>query len=110
MILSLTAVPVPLRLDEGGTYRIGQTRVPLETLVSAYLAGHAIARIIECFPMLQLADVYAVLGYYLGHQEEVHQYLAEREAAVETIRQQIDSRPKQIELRARWLAYKSRQA
>jgi len=89
MTLSLTADPVPLRLaEEGRVYRVGDTRVSLDTLIGAYSDGCDPDEIAIQYPSLLLADIHAVLAYYLRNQEIVDRYLAERElAAGETIRQ-----------------------
>lgn len=43
-------------------------------------------------PSLHLADVYAVLGYYLHHQAEVDAYLQKRQQDVARVRQANESR------------------
>jgi hypothetical protein len=35
LVATLVAKPPPLRLDETGTLRVGNTRVPIDTIVSA---------------------------------------------------------------------------
>jgi uncharacterized protein (DUF433 family) len=41
---------------------------------------------------LTLADVYAALAYYYDHQHEIDKSIKEREAFVETLRQQTPSK------------------
>ncbi len=65
MALSIVETPVPLRTDADGTVRVGGTRVTLDTIVGAYLDGATAEDIVDGFPTLELADVYAVLSYYL---------------------------------------------
>lgn len=56
MALPSTLTPPPLRTDADGVVRIGGTRVPLETVVSAFDRGAA-EEIVLRFPTLQLSDV-----------------------------------------------------
>jgi uncharacterized protein (DUF433 family) len=62
---------IPLEVDSQGVLRIAGTPVTLKTVVEAYKAGITAEEIARRFPSLQLADVYAVLTYYLRHQTEV---------------------------------------
>jgi uncharacterized protein (DUF433 family) len=91
MTLTLSADPLPLRLDDGGTYRVGPTRVRLDNVVFAYNQGSSAEQIVREFPSLELADVHAVIGYYLRHKADVDAYLQEREAAAEATRKQLEA-------------------
>jgi uncharacterized protein (DUF433 family) len=82
--LDLTADPTPLRRDEHGVVRVGDTRVTLEVVVGAFRKGAAAEEIVARYDVLALPDVYATLAFYLRHQVEVDAYLArEREAGDE---------------------------
>ena len=83
--LKIVKAVVPLRIDAGGAVRVGNTRITLETVVAAFQQGYAAEEIVSKFPALELADVYAVISYYLRHKAEIDIYLAQTEA---TIRQQ----------------------
>jgi uncharacterized protein (DUF433 family) len=83
--LKIVKEVVPLRVDSGGAIRIGNTRVTLDTVVTAFNQGYAAEEIVSKFPVLDLADVYAVISYYLRRQQEIDAYLAQEDA---TIRQQ----------------------
>ena len=54
---------------------VGKTRVTLDTVVAAFLAGATAEKIVEQYPSLQLADVYSVIGYYFQRKTEVDTYL-----------------------------------
>jgi uncharacterized protein (DUF433 family) len=95
------ADPLPLGRDQYGTIRVGNSRLTLDTIVARYHQGDTPADIVEGFPSLSLADVHAVLAYYLRHQEELDAYLAERERIGEEYRREIESRPEYAERRAR---------
>jgi uncharacterized protein (DUF433 family) len=106
MTLTLHADPVPLRADEAGTVRVGETRVTLSTVIERYHLGDSPESLAQSFAPLPLADIYAVIGYYLRHRAEVDSYLLhqEREAAAfreqharffpdaEAVRQRLQSR------------------
>jgi uncharacterized protein (DUF433 family) len=78
MPLTIQTDPVPLASDATGTIRVANTRVTLETLVENFRAGDTAEDLTERFPVLSAADVYAVLAYYLRHQDEVESYLADQ--------------------------------
>lgn len=72
---TLAADPVPIRVDEDGTYRVGGTRVTLDVVLDQHLAGKTPEQIVTSFPALKLADVYGVIAYALNHAEELEYYL-----------------------------------
>lgn len=106
MSLTLTADPLPLHADEHGSIRVGDTRVLLEFVLHAYQAGASAEQIVQRFDTLDLADVHAVLAYYLRHRPEVDDYLRRREAEAWDTRQRIEAdlppRLSRDELTARW--------
>jgi uncharacterized protein (DUF433 family) len=106
MSLILQADPLPLRQDEHGSIRVGNTRVLLELVIRAYQGGATAEEIARRFATLELADVHAVLAYYLRHRQEVDEYMARREAEAEELRKRIQvaatPRVTREELQARW--------
>lgn len=88
--LMLDPQPVPLRVDETGAIRVGETRVLLELVLEAYLNGETPETIVRWFDSLRLADVYAVISYYLNHEEEVKEYLQRREKLATEVRRKIE--------------------
>jgi len=109
MSLTFAADPVPLRVDGGGAVRVGQSRVLLDLVIGSYKAGESAEEIVEHYPTLQLADVYAVFAYYLRHEDEVEAYLRERERQAEELRQFSESRFDRNALRVRLLARREQQ-
>ena len=81
MSLAVDPEPVPLTMDEHGAWRVGSTRVTLETLVAAFDRGDTPEEIHEQYSSVALGDVYAVLTYYVRHRGLVQTYLDERERA-----------------------------
>lgn len=104
MVLPATLNPPPLRTDADGVVRIGGTRVPLETVVSAFDEGAAAEEIALRFPTLDLSDVYATIAYLLQHRPEVDEYLAGRREEAQRVREEVERRFDTSELRRRLLA------
>jgi uncharacterized protein (DUF433 family) len=104
MTLTLAADPLPIRLDEGGTYRVGATRVRLDSVVYLYNQGSSAEQIVGEYPSLKLADVHAVISYYLRHRAEVDAYIREREVEAEALRERVESLPANKALREKLIA------
>jgi hypothetical protein len=103
----MTAVadePVPLELDEDDVYRVGGTRIPLETVIAAHDQGWSPEEIVHAFRSLNLSDVYAVITYRLRHRAEVDAYLERQEAWATKIQQEIEKSFPSEGLRERLLA------
>lgn len=86
MSLFIEAEPVPLAADADGVYRVAGTRVTLDTLVAAYQEGATAEEMVDQYPSLKLDHIYAVIGYYLRHREEVAAYLSRRAAMAAEVR------------------------
>jgi uncharacterized protein (DUF433 family) len=98
------AKPPPLRLDESGTFRVGKTRVPIDTVVSAYENGATLEEIVLGYDTLQLADVYAVISFYREHREEIEAYRGRRRQHAEDVRARFEARFPTSGIRERLLA------
>jgi uncharacterized protein (DUF433 family) len=101
--------PVPLRVEADGTVRVGKTRVTLDILVGAYNMGYSAEKIARSYSTLQLADIYAVLSYYLRHRDQVDAFLQQREREAEELRLQIEKLCPPDAFRERLLARRSQQ-
>ncbi len=95
---------VPLALDKNGVIRMGNTRVSLDSVVAAYKTGYSAEEIVLQFDSLKLADVYSVLGYYLHHQPQLDQYLAQQDEKAYSLRKEIEARQGPSAVRERLLA------
>ena len=82
---------VPLRLDEGGAVRVGKSRVTLDVLVEQYENGMSAEDLCRAYDSLELADVHAVIAYYLRHREDVQAYLKRRKDEAESLRSQVQA-------------------
>ena len=95
----------PLREDMDGALRVGSSRVLLELVIRAFQDGATPETIVHRYATLTLADVYAVLAYYLRHRAEVDAYIARREATASEVRRRAEAdRGDMSEIRARLLA------
>ena len=97
---------LPLKIDKDGVIRVSKTRVTLDTIVAAFLEGLTAEEIVTQYPVIPLADVYSVIGYYLHQKKRVENYLKRREKFAEKVRQQNEARFNQSVIRERLLARK----
>jgi uncharacterized protein (DUF433 family) len=105
MDMPIQAVEVPLFDDGQGGLRVTGTRVLLERIVHAFEDGATPEGIVQSYDTLHLADVYAVLTWYLRHKALVEEYLHKRAEKAEAIRETIEAnQPDRAELRARLMA------
>jgi uncharacterized protein (DUF433 family) len=80
MDTTFAADAMPLRAGADGVIRVGNTRVTLDTVISAFSSGATAEEIVQQYPSLGLADVYQVIAYYLRRPQEVRVYLDRRQA------------------------------
>ena len=76
MTLPAAPIPVPLTLGAGGTVLVSGTRVTLAAVVELFDGGSSPEDIVQSYSSPGLADVYAVVTYYLRNRAEVDGYLA----------------------------------
>ena len=108
MSLMVTPEPVPLVADRDGVMRVGGTRITLDTVVAAFREGATAEEIAQQYPSLRLADVYAVIGYYLRHQSAVDNYLQEWRQQAIKVRQSNEARFDPAGVRDRLLARRTK--
>lgn len=105
MMLTVGADLVPLRAEEDGTLRVGETRVTLDIVIAAFQQGMRPEELGQEVDVLELADIYAVVAFYLRHQAEVDDYLAERKERAAELRAKMEAQwGDQSGLRERLLA------
>jgi uncharacterized protein (DUF433 family) len=104
MTLVLTAEPTPLSANIDGVIQVGKTRVTLDTVVTVFNQGMTAEEIVYRYPSLKLADVYATISFYLNHQQEVEEYLQQRQKQAHEIRKINEARFDPQGLRDRLLA------
>ncbi len=91
MIATPVALDIPIYMDENGQFRIGKTRVLLHLVIHAFNLGETAEGIIESYPSLSLADVYAVIAYYLKNRADVDAYIHQIETDEIRIQHEAES-------------------
>jgi uncharacterized protein (DUF433 family) len=89
--LPLDASPPPLRVVEGGAVRVGKSRVSLDLVVEEYENGMTPEDMVRAYDTLKVADVYAVIAYYLRHREQVQAYMKRRDEEIQALRAKIEA-------------------
>lgn len=79
---------VKIKIDQVEAYRIGDTRVSLDSVVYSWLQGDSPETIADNFPVLTLEEVYGAIAFYLANQEMVDEYLRQAEGQADTLKQQ----------------------
>jgi uncharacterized protein (DUF433 family) len=93
---SADALPIrgddrPLRIDAGGAIRVGQSRISLDVIVEQYERGMTPEDMVRAYDALELAEVYAVIAYYLRNRDGVRVYLKRRNEEAEALRATIEA-------------------
>lgn len=93
--ISVIAQPLPekmpIRADEYGRLRVGESRVLLDLVLYAYWRGETPETITDNYPTLSLEDVYLAIGYYLRHRAELDAYLRQQEAEANAAQQEHEA-------------------
>ena len=78
----------------GGRPTIKGTRLSVQHIAQMYKAGDTVDEILQAHPDLKAAAVYDAISYYLDHQPEIEQEIAENrlEALQAKYRLEIDTR------------------
>ncbi len=79
----------PVRIDSHGDVRVGASRVLLDSVIHAFRDGETPESIAQDYDTLPLADIYAVIAYYLRHVSEVDDYLLQREDDGRELQKQV---------------------
>jgi len=97
-LFPLDPVAPPLRIVEGGAVRIGKSRITLALIVEEYESGMTPEDMVRAYDTLDLADVYAVIAYYLQHRDAVREYMKRRDEKAQALRADIEARQPRITL------------
>jgi uncharacterized protein (DUF433 family) len=106
VIVTQTIASIPLSMDQAGVLRVNGTRVSLDSVILAFNEGATPEEIAQQYTTLNLADVYAVISYYLQNHDEVVEYLQRREAQRAEVKKEVESRFDPQGIRDRLLARK----
>jgi uncharacterized protein (DUF433 family) len=82
-----------------GAYRVGETRVSLDSLVYLFREGMSAEGMVDSYAALTLEQVHGALAFYLANQKEIDTYLIEGQRAAEV--QHRQSRQTNAELIAK---------
>ena len=108
MALAIQTDPIPLRVDEHGVIRVGDSQVLLDIVIQEFNNGAEPEAIAHGYPTLDLADVYGTIAYYLRHRKAIDEYIHSRRQEADKLRQEIEAKqPGRVELRAKLLARKA---
>ena len=99
--------PAPLREDEHGVIRAAGSRVTLDSLVALFDRGGTAEEIVQSFPTLALADVYAILDFVVRRRATVDAYLARRRGEDDKAREASERRAPSDDLHGRLVARKA---
>ena len=91
MISTPDPINVPLWKDEHGKIRVRGTRLLLELVIHAFQQGETPEGIVDSYPTLNLADLYAIIAYYLNNRAEVDAYVREADQAAEQVQKEIEA-------------------
>ena len=83
---------IPIRIDENGRMRVGNTRVLLNLVVYEFWQGRTPDSIIEAYSTLSLEDVYLAIGYYLRHREEIDAHIHREDNEARELQQKIEAK------------------
>jgi uncharacterized protein (DUF433 family) len=104
MTMTIEPMTVPLTVDPDGTIRVGGTRLILDLVIHQFQQGASPEQIVQAYDVVRLADVYAVIAYYLNHQAEIDAYLAEGEEKARKWREYFAAQiPEEVRQRLRAL-------
>ena len=100
----ITTEVIPLETDADGVIRVSNTRVTLDTIVTAFKEGATAEEIAQQYPTVLLADIYYIIGYYLRRRKEVEEYLEKRKQEADELQQQMEARFNPVGIRERLMA------
>ncbi len=101
--------PVPIREGDGGVLLVANTRVTLDSVVSAFRGGATPEDIATKYPSLNLPDVYSVVTYDLWNTASIDAYMARRRQEIDALRIELEAQHPQEGIRARLMARRDRQ-
>jgi uncharacterized protein (DUF433 family) len=92
-----------VRVDEHGVYRVGNTRVMLDSVLAGFHQGYSPETIRQQYPALTLEEVYGSIAYYLAHGQEIAAYLQRQQAFWQHWRDRSEQQASQVVERLRAL-------
>jgi len=95
MLTLETTQTVPLERWKDGTIRVGGSRLLFDMVVNAHNRGACPEEIFESFPSKDytVADIYAVVAYYLQHKPQLDAYLKRKDKVADELRKRYEESP-----------------
>ena len=90
-----------VHVNENGAWWIGDTEVPLDSVMIAYDEGHSPESIQQRYPELSLEEVYGAITFYLANQVMVRDYLEKQEKLWNDERTKNEANPNPLRDRLR---------
>lgn len=100
---------IPLTTTENGVIRVVGTRIGLDIIVDEYNSGMSPEEIVYNYPSLSLANVYAVITYYLENKGDVDNYISRLNREAEYKRQSVEKEFRHDAIRQRLIAQQTDQ-
>jgi uncharacterized protein (DUF433 family) len=72
----------------GGLICIGGTRITVHRITTLYKQGQSPEQMVETYPHISLAQVYAALAYYHANRAEIESELAAADAQYDQLKQE----------------------
>ena len=82
---------IPLYEDPPGVLRVCKSRVLLELVLRAFQRGQTPESIVQSYDTLTLAEVYAVVSYYLANPAPFDEYLLHCDQHAEAVRRKLEA-------------------
>ena len=81
-----------VRAMPDGGWRVGNSRVSLDSVIHCYWQGLSPEAIVDEFPSLTAEEVYGAIAWYLGDQVEVDQHLGQQDVRWQQLRAESELR------------------
>jgi uncharacterized protein (DUF433 family) len=92
-----------VHLDEYGVWRVGATRVTLDSVLAGFHQGDSPETICQDYPALSLEEVYGAIADYLANTAELDNYLRHQDEVWARERARAEARPNPVRERLRKL-------
>ena len=97
----ISLLPPDLHWHPDGEIRLVGHRIGLFHFIYYYNQGYTAEMLLGQFPTLELALIHRVIAFYLDHQKEVDEYVAQYRAELDQLRAAGYHAPSVVELRKR---------
>lgn len=102
--------PIPIAVSDHGVWHVEGSRVTVDSIINEFRRGATPEQIQDDFPSLPLAKIYALIGWFLSHTDEIDAYMARQEQTAAAAREESAKSGGQIELRAKLRAARDARA